>query len=221
LDEIKNIIKNKRKELQEQNEDLDCWALEQGHLDWENYVTDSNNQVAKEIKRTKHTIAKYSRLYLERWRAIIQILLDKSENEYTDQERAKIVKWLTDFSNLWNLWQPPSRKKERDVWKFKTRKHFPNVNYAIRQVHRILGIKNKDRYFPIPSTTSSLKKLNEYWKKMAVKLNVPYFPNATSLTPTTSSELDLNKYPKIEEYFSKTNSKNQDIDNKNASQTNA
>lgn len=101
---------------------------------------------------------------------------------YTWEQVVQIGCLLQQFSNLWDSWQPPCRKKrkmsEEDKvgWKYSNRKHFPNINYAIRQVHRILGIKGHDGRFPIPTTRSSLVKLNTFWKAMCDELKQPFFP---------------------------------------------
>jgi hypothetical protein len=62
-------------------------------------------------------------------------------------------------------------------------------NYAFRQIFRIMDskaplekktmAKRFDIFFPIPTTTNSVKELNNYWYQMCKELKFPYFANAT------------------------------------------
>lgn len=89
-----------------------------------------------------------------------------------------------EFSELWDRMQPTARKfrkttpEDKERWIFKNRKHFPNVNYAIRQVHRILGITGYNKKLPIPTTRQSLERLDDYWEVMCKQLHYPFHPMA-------------------------------------------
>lgn len=56
----------------------------------------------------------------------------------------------------------------------KTFQHFPNVNFAIRKIHNMLGLQKYNKYFPIPTTTTALKKLKLYWNCLCKELGFEY-----------------------------------------------
>jgi hypothetical protein len=69
------------------------------------------------------------------------------------------------FSDLWDRWQPRS-DRNRLHWKFKGRKHIPNINYLLNQIHKMLKIEYHNKRFPIPTTQNSVKKLREFYLAM-------------------------------------------------------
>ncbi len=109
--------------------------------------------------------------------------------KYTPEDAFKLVNFMMKYSTLWDLWQPPSRKFELVYgpfnenepdrrgefvqYKFKARKHFPNINFSVRQIHKILGLhKDYDSHYPLPTTPSALAKLKVYWKEMCKAINL-------------------------------------------------
>ena len=74
------------------------------------------------------------------------------------------------FSNLWDEWQNPRDRQERNTWKFKTRKHIPNMNYLLCKIHEMLHIPFHNRCFPIPTTKNSLNRIKFYYDEMLKEL---------------------------------------------------
>jgi len=119
-------------------------------------------------------------LYLEKWNSIVELLTGLEYPIYNEIELAKIGHLFMKFSNLWDKWQPPY-DKIKEKCKYKKRKHFPNINFIFQKIHNLLGIQHFNKYFPIPTTKSSLIKLNNYWYDMCFELKrnneLDYFPS--------------------------------------------
>ncbi len=88
---------------------------------------------------------------------------------YTEEEAALVGQWFMKFSNLWDEWQNPD-DKDRSSWKFKSRKHIPNINFLLCEIHKILGIEYHNQCFPIPKTKNSVRKLREFYFAMLREL---------------------------------------------------
>lgn len=124
-------------------------------------------------KLEKENGKKWCKLYLEKWNSILEILEGIQLPTYSYEEIARIVSLLLRFSNLWDIWQPPTDRETRERWKYKDRKHFINYNFAFQKMHKLLNIKGKNMLYPKPTTIASLKKLEKYWQDMCMELGLP------------------------------------------------
>jgi hypothetical protein len=116
----------------------------------------------------------FSSHYLEKSKDIRSFLLQKELPILSEVEKCTIGSLLMRMSNLWNIWQPPSRKDEKHkCFKFPDRTDFPSLNFMIRKCMEVLNIKGHFDDFPMPKTRSSLKKLNAFWEEMLPYLNLP------------------------------------------------
>jgi hypothetical protein len=122
------------------------------------------------IKKEKPKPKKYSRTYLEKWNSLVNELTGKELEAYSDLEVVRVTDLLNKFSDLWDEWQPPRDKKDRNTWKYKNRKHFPNLDFAFQQVHNMLGLSKYNKHFPMPTTPAAMKKLKLYWRDMCETL---------------------------------------------------
>ena len=118
----------------------------------------------------KENSKKFCRLYLEKWVSIAYEICFVEIPHYTVEEYVKVGVELLKFSNLWDELYPPSIKTNKEEWYFPNRKHFPNINFAIQQIHNYLGLEKYNKYFPIPTTNHSLKKLKYYWNLLEEKM---------------------------------------------------
>ena len=89
---------------------------------------------------------------------------------YTVEEASKVGSLFMLFSNLWDEWQNPLDRTDRTSWRFKNRKHIPNMNYLLCQIHWLLGIPYHNRCFPVPTTKNSLSKIKHYYQEMLKEL---------------------------------------------------
>lgn len=108
---------------------------------------------------------KYCKLYLERWNSLLETLAGIKLPVFSSTEAAKLGAEFLKYSNLWDEWQSPRYKETRENWKFKDRKHIPNINFIICQLNQKLGMKHHNRCFPLPGK-SSLMKLKTYFDEM-------------------------------------------------------
>jgi hypothetical protein len=122
--------------------------------------------------KKKNAKMAFSRLYLERWTSIIADLTGIENEQYDPVEMTRIMYFMEMFSNLWNSWQPPRHKfdPEKKNWRYKHRKHFPNINFVFQKVHQMLNLQRFNKDFPLPTTTNSMKQLKVYWKDMCKEL---------------------------------------------------
>lgn len=128
-------------------------------------------------KNPKSTL-NFSTVFLERWKAIASELTGQEPRLYTQYQGIKVGTLLLRFSGIWDLWQPPSRKRDgtyKDVWKFSERKHIPNLNFLFQRVHELLGPEYTkfNSEFPVPTNPQAKKKLWKYWKHLAKEADVP------------------------------------------------
>lgn len=114
---------------------------------------------------------KYCRLYLERWNSIVEFLIGIEYPTYTGFDVPKVGDLLRKYSNLWDEWQSPAYKDEKITkWKYPDRFHIPNLNFMFNQIHEMLGLQKHNKYFPLPTTKTSVKKLRKYWQEMTSHL---------------------------------------------------
>lgn len=125
----------------------------------------------------------YSKHCLEKWNTILAEVMNTYLPTYNEEQMGKIGAYFMRFSTLWDYWQPAAHKDTRDVWKFKNRKHFPSINFAIRIAHKMLNIKGFDRAFPIPNTKSSTSKLQDFWVHMFDALKIDGVPLSKKKQP--------------------------------------
>lgn len=130
----------------------------------------------------KENSKKFCRLYLEKWVSIAFEICWVRIPHYTDEEYVKVGLELLKFSNLWDELYPPSIKINKEEWYFPNRKHFPNINFAIQQIHNYLGLEKYNKYFPIPTTNHSLKKLKYYWNLLEEKMGYSKVKKLKQLT---------------------------------------
>lgn len=134
----------------------------------------------RDVQKILHAIDKqrgdkyFSSHYMEKWKSITAFLLDREIPMLNPDEICDIGVLLMRCSRIWNEWQPPSRKETRETdWKYKDRQGFPAINFIIREIMKYLNIKGHDTDFPLPTTKSSLTKLQKYWKDIATTLELP------------------------------------------------
>ena len=126
-----------------------------------------------EIKKKKPSPKVFSRAYLERWNSIILDLTGVEFELYHPQVFPKMVGIMEKFSDLWDAWQDPKGKfdPEKKSWRYKKRKHFPNINFILQKVHSVLNVpQHYNKHFPLPTTEGSIKNLKMYWKDMCNEL---------------------------------------------------
>ncbi len=112
---------------------------------------------------------KWSKLYLENWNVLIKLLSNKELPVYTRTERATIAEYMNKISGLWSFWQPIT-DDTRKSWRFPERKHIPNTNFLIRQLHKLLKFPKKyDILWPIPTTEKCLQELHYYWNEILLE----------------------------------------------------
>jgi hypothetical protein len=70
------------------------------------------------------------------------------------------------FSDLWDDWQGLDKR----TWKYRNRKHIPNLNYLFCEINKMLGIEHYNIGFPLPTTKNSLDKLKKYYTDMLEEL---------------------------------------------------
>jgi hypothetical protein len=105
---------------------------------------------------------KYSTKYLEKWKSIKKLLGGEVQT-YTPEEFSRVGARIMQYSSQWDFHQPPSRSKDRSVYKFKNRKDFPNLNFIIRKIHDDIGLKHLNKDYPLPKTRGSIGLLEEYY----------------------------------------------------------
>lgn len=121
----------------------------------------------------------FSTVFLERWKSIGSELTGTQPIIYSYSQAMKVGAMLTKISSIWDYWQPPSRKADGSFlsfWKFKDRKHIPNLNFLFQRVHELCGPEYRkfDTEFPIPTNPQALRRLWRYWKELARAANVPF-----------------------------------------------
>lgn len=141
---------------------------------------------SREMPRKKYTIQ-----YLEKWKSIREFLTGQKGLVYSPEQVSKVGSVFMKLSGIWDFWQPPAWKKERTVWKFKERKHFPNFNFIFRKIHSLLGEEYKkfNQDFPLPANLNSRKKLERYWQAILPQLcsqNLIKFKKTRQLTISES-----------------------------------
>lgn len=115
-----------------------------------------------------HPTKKFCRLYLEKWKSISYQLVSLSGRKkqvhlYSPDELAQVRAIAKRLSNTWDRMQNPAyrTKEERQAnWVFPERKHFPNINFVMQQIHKVLGLEHMNEDFPLPATW---RKLLKYW----------------------------------------------------------
>ena len=115
--------------------------------------------------------------FLERFKSIGKYLTSRDNYPlYNATDVAKVGVYLQKFSTIWDQWQPSGDREKRETWKFKERKHIPNLNFLYQRIHELLGpdYKKFNREFPVPVNSSAVKKLWTYWREIAKEANVPY-----------------------------------------------
>lgn len=125
-----------------------------------------------EMKKKKTNSTAFSRLYLERWNSIITDLTGVENEQYDPIEMARILHFMEMFSDLWDTWQDPKYQfdPEKKNWRYKHRKHFPNINFMFRNVHRMLTLTRYNKDYPLPTTENAISNLKIYWKDMCNEL---------------------------------------------------
>jgi hypothetical protein len=140
------------------------------------WIANSNEFGKKEIQRLLRSVdrqegtKKYSRLYLERWNSLCDALEGVRKPVYTLIQASKVGVLFMMFSNLWDEWQNPRDRETRESWRFKDRKHIPNMNFLLCRIHDMLDIGYHNKCFPIPTTRSSLNKIKRYYTEMLNEL---------------------------------------------------
>ena len=138
-----------------------------------------NKKQFKRIDKSKQEYwsSSWTTTFLERFKSIGVFLTGKeSYPMYTYHNVGKVGTYLTKFSFLWDHWQPTSTRDSRENWKFKNRKHIPNLNFLFQRIHELLGpeYSKYNREFPIPSNPVAVKRLWAYWREMCKAANVPF-----------------------------------------------
>ena len=106
---------------------------------------------------------------LERWNSLAEELTGTEYPTYTPEEAAAVYVLFMKFSDLWDKWQDKT-DGTREKWKFKTRKHIPNINFMLNQIHHMLGLDFHNKRFPIPTTETSVRKLRLFFSNMLREL---------------------------------------------------
>jgi len=114
----------------------------------------------------------FCHLYLERWESIVEEIEGTQREVFREDEMAKVALLMMRFSDIWDQWQPVKDRETKESWKFKDRKHFPNINYGFRQALHLLDLHKYDNAFPVPVT--SLPRLHYYWQEMCKALNIEF-----------------------------------------------
>jgi len=114
----------------------------------------------------------FCHLYLERWESIVEEIEGTQREVFRADEMAKVALLMMRFSDIWDQWQPVKDCETKESWKFKDRKHFPNINYGFRQALHLLDLHKYDDAFPVPVT--SLPRLHYYWEKICEALNIEF-----------------------------------------------
>lgn len=186
--EVQKLLRHVDRSLYEEHKKQGCWFLDNGRQCYRSKEGIPTFDCGA-LSQPKY---KFSKQYLEKWNTILSEIMGTQLRAYTLDEMAKIGSAFAKFSRLWDLWQPPEHKEDREVWRFKNRKHFPSINYAIRTAHRIANIKGMDSCFPIPTTKSSTNKLQLFWEhifdELGLQVEAPfrsYVPNKKRYTQLT------------------------------------
>ena len=113
---------------------------------------------------------KFCRLYLEKWKSIACELVEASGRHkpvwvYNDEQLAAVRAVAKRYSGIWDEWQNPHHKENRERWRYPSRKHFPNLNFALNQIHDMLDMSMMNEDFPLPATWT---KLLPYWNDLSV-----------------------------------------------------
>lgn len=130
---------------------------------------------------------KWTAMYLERWKSIRAMLRagEHEESILANEIVVDVASLFMRFSRLWDRWQPPQFKYERERWRFPERKHFPNFNFMFRVCFELLRLEYDPQEWPIPTKHKCLQRLEFYAMEMMryygmLALYTPKFQPGTS-----------------------------------------
>lgn len=135
--------------------------------------------VSEDLKLKYRSFIKKKRLfescsrYNERWYYIKEQLGGLTEPEPTPEE----IRVLKEYSNLaqsqWNYVRHTPKCRNPGITchlKYGCRKNFPNIYYVMHQICVLVGYTHLLVLFPVTNKTCTIRRLNDYWKKICLRL---------------------------------------------------